>query len=145
LHIPVNSITILEVEKEALEPVFHYLQDLKRPNVFLQPSEKELERYVHDKENALIIKPLITKSPSQTIDEIPTITIEKLIVDLYSDKKIFEAFQGSELVHIINNVYKKYTFNITALFYYAKRRAKVKELKEYLLQKTDIPKNILND
>lgn len=145
LHIPGNSITILEVEKEALEPVFHYLQDLKTENVFLQPNERELNRYVNEKENAIIIKQLVTKSPLRIIDKVPTITLEKLIVDIYSDKKIFEAYQGSEFVHIINNIYKKYSFDITTLFNYAKRRTKEKELKEFLLLKTDLPKTILND
>lgn len=145
LHLPGNSITILEVEKEALEPVFHYLQDLKTQNIFLQPNERELERYVNEKENAIIIKQLVTKSPIRIVDKVPTITLEKLIVDIYSDKKIFEAYQGSEFVHIINNIYKKYSFDITTLFNYAKRRTKEKELKEFLLLKTDLPKTILND
>lgn len=145
LHIPGNAITILEVEKEALEPVFHYLQDLKKYNVFLQPNERELDRYVNEKENAIIIKQLITKSPLQVLDEVPTVKIEKIIVDVYADKKIFEAYQGSELAHMVNNIYKKYSFDMTTLFYYARRRSKEKELKEFLLLKTDLPKTILND
>jgi hypothetical protein len=143
LHLPGHSITILEVEKDALEPVFHHLQNLKIENVFLKPNERELDRYVN--ENAIIIKQLVTKSPMRIIDKIHTITLEKLIVDIYSDKKIFEAYQGSEFVHIINNIYKKYSFDITTLFNYAKRRTKEKELKEFLLLKTDLPKIILND
>lgn len=145
LHIPGNFITILEVEKDALEPVFHYLQNFKKYNVFLQPNERELERYVHEKENSIIIKQLVTKSPLQIIDKVPTVTLEKIIVDIYSDKKIFEAYQGSEFAHMINNISKKYSFDMTTLLNYAKRRTKEKELKEFLLLKTDLPKTILND
>ncbi len=145
LDIRRNPVLFLEIEKDALEPVFHYLQDLKTESVFLQPNERELNRYVNEKEDAIIIKQLVTKSPLSILNKVPTITLEKLIVDIYSDKKIFEAYQGSEFVHIINNIYKKYSLDITTLLNYAKRRTKEKELKEFLLLKTDLPKTILND
>jgi len=145
LHLPGNTFTILEVEKDALEAVFHYLQDLKKTDVFLQPTEKELANYVFGKRNAVIVRQLITKSPLQIIDNVPTVTLEKLIVDIYSDKKLFEAFQGSELIRIINNAFKKYTINTTTLLNYAKRRSKRENIKDYLMQKTDLPKTIFSD
>ena len=92
-----------------------------------------------------ILKKLITKSPLQRIDYVPTITLEKLIVDIYSDKKLFEAFQGSELVRIINNAFKKYAINTPTLLNYANRRSKRDDMEAYLMQKTDLPKTIFND
>ena len=145
LHIPGNKFTVLEVEKDALEPVFHYLQDTNIKDIFLEPTEKEMALYVNDKTNAIILKKLITKSPLQRIDYVPTITLEKLIVDIYSDKKLFEAFQGSELVRIINNAFKKYAINTTTLLNYANRRSKRDDMEAYLMQKTDLPKTIFND
>jgi hypothetical protein len=145
LHLPSNSFRILEVEKTALEPVFHYLQDLNVANVFLEPTEKEITLYVNDKTNAIILKKLITKSPLQTIESVPTVTLEKMIVDIYSEKKLFEAFQGNELIHIINNIYKRYAINTTTLLNYANRRSKREDIVEYLINKTDLPKTILND
>jgi hypothetical protein len=145
LHLPSNSFTILEVEKDALEPVFHFLQDLNKVDVFLEPTNKEIALYINDKTKAIILKKLITKSPLQTIDGLPTVTLEKMIVDIYSNKKLFEAFQGSELLHIINNAIKKYAINTTTLLNYANRRSKRDDIEGYLIQKTTLPKMIFND
>ena len=145
LHLPGNSFTILEVEKDALETVFHYLQERNKLDVFLEPTHKEIALYINDKAKAIILKKLITKSPLQTIDDVPTVTLEKIIVDIYSDKKLFEAFQGSEILHIINNAIKKYAINTTTLLNYANRRSKRDDIEGYLIQKTTLPKMIFND
>lgn len=145
LHIPAKHITFLQVEKEALEPVYHFLKEQKLGDIFIRPQEKEIERYIYESNKAIVLLPLVSKSPIQKIKNIATTTLEKLIVDLYSDKKMFAAFQGSELAHIINTAYNRYAIDFTTLFHYAKRRRKDIELREFLKSKTDISKIILND
>lgn len=145
LHIPAKAITILQVEKEALEPVYDFLQERKFGDIFIQPEEKEIERYIYVSKNAIVLLPLVSKSPIQKVNKVATVTLEKLIVDLYSDKKLYAAFQGSELAHIVNNAYSRYAIDFTKLFHYAKRRRKDIELRQFFLDKTDIPKNIVND
>lgn len=145
LHIPGRFITVLQVEKEALEPVFSYLKDQNFRNVFFEPGEKEIERYVFENETAILLQSLVSKSPTQRVKNVTTTTLEKLIVDLFCDKKLFAAFQGNELAHIINNAYKRYSIDFTKLFHYAKRRRKDTELAGFLSNKTDIPKSIMND
>ena len=66
LHIPGNKFTVLEVEKDALEPVFHYLQDTNIKDIFLEPTEKEMALYVNDKTNAIILKKLIRPFMAKT-------------------------------------------------------------------------------
>lgn len=145
LHIPTKFITILQVEKEALEPVYDFLKEQMFHNIFIQPQKKEIERYIYESENAIVLIPLVSKSPTQKIDNVETVTLEKLIVDLYSSKKLFAAFQGSELGHIVNNAYSRYAIDFTKLFHYAKRRRKDIDLMQFFTTKTDIPKSILND
>jgi hypothetical protein len=145
LHLPGHSLTILEVEKNALESVFYFLKDRNKADVFLEPTEKEIALYVNDNANAIILKKLITKSPLQLVEGVPTITLEKMIVDVFSDKKLFEAFQGSELLQIINNANEKYAINTTTLLNYANRRSKRGDIVGYLIEKSDLPKTILND
>ena len=145
LHIPLKNITILQAEKEALEPVYDFLKAQKSGDIFIRPEEKEMERYIYESDKAIILLPLISKSPVQKTNNVTTVTLEKLIVDLYSDKKLFAAFQGSELAHIINTAYNRYAIDCTKLFHYAKRRRKDVKLREFFKTKTDIPKNILND
>lgn len=145
LHIPSKVITILQVEKGALEPVYSFLKEENIRNIFIEPEDKEIERYIYESENAIILQSLVSKSPTQKIKKVSTTTLEKLIVDLYCDKKLFAAFQGSELVHIVNNVYNRYSIDFTKLFNYSKRRRKETEMMEFFSDKTDIPNTILND
>ncbi|MEI6047848.1 MAG: DUF6577 family protein [Bacteroidota bacterium] len=145
LHIPGKHITILQVEKEAMEPVFEFLKDQNLGKVYIQPEEKEIERYIFETEHSIILQSLISKAPTQKVGKVTTITLEKMIVDLFSDKNLLIAFQGRELVHIINNAYQRYSINFTTLFHYARRRGKKIAIKGFLSEKTDIPKNIFND
>ncbi len=145
LHIPGKAITILQVEKVALEPVYSFLKEENIRNIFIEPEDKEIERYIYEAENAIVLQSLVTKSPTQKVKKAATPTLEKLIVDLYCDKKLFAAFQGSELVHIINNAYSRYSIDFTKLFNYSKRRRKETEMMKFFSDKTDIPNTILND
>lgn len=145
LHIPSKFITILQVEKNALEPVYEFLKEQNFRNVYIEPEEKEIQRYIYETETAIILQPLISKTPTQKVKKITTTTIEKIIVDLYCDKKLFDAFQGSELVYIVNNAYSRYSIDVTKIISYAKRRRKEIDIIEFLSNKTNVPKNILND
>lgn len=145
LHIPVRFLIILQVEKEALEPVFEFMKDQSFGNVFLQPGKMEFERYILGTESAIILLPLISKSPTQFVNGVTTVTIEKMLVDMYCDKTVFSAFQGSEFIHMIENAYNRYSLDFTKLLGYAARRGKGKALKNFLLERTNITKSILND
>ena len=145
LHLPGTFITILQVEKDALEPVYEFLKSQHKGTVYFQPDEKEINRYIFEAELPIILQSLISKTPTQKVGKIATITIEKMIVDLFCEKYLFVAYQGSELVHIINNAYERYAVNFTTLLHYARRRGKEVDLKHFLKEKTDIPKVIFND
>lgn len=145
VHQPGRFVTILEVENDALEPVFHFLKDINIRNIFLQPEEKEIERYVFEAESPIILQSLVSKAPTQKLKGLTTITIEKMIVDIYCDWMLFNAFQGNELINIIHNAYHRYAIDFTKLLSYARRRRRETDLMEYLSQKTDIPQNIFND
>jgi len=145
LHLTPRFITILQVEIDALEPVYEFLKDLNIGATYFQPDIKEIERYIFESERSIILQSLISKSPTQKTGKIDTITLEKMIVDLYCEKDLFISFQGSELVHIINTAYQRYAINFTTLFHYARRRGKEIDLKQFLKEKTDLPKVIFND
>lgn len=144
LHILGKFITILEVEKDALEPIYEYLKT-QNYNVYIQPGEKEIERYIFESERSIILQSLVSKTPIQKVGKVYTITLEKLVVDLFCDKNLYIAFQGAELVHIINNLYRHYSINFTKLFHYARRRGREADLKCFLTEKTDIPQNYIYD
>jgi hypothetical protein len=145
LHQPAKFITLVEVEKDAVEPVFYFLKDSSITNVFLEPGEKEIDKYISGLEEARVVLPLVSKAPIQRIKDTATTTLEKLLVDLFSDKTLFNAFQGSELAHIYNNAYSRYAIDFTKLFSYATRRRKTADLRKFLQLKTDIPKTVFDD
>lgn len=139
LHQAGRFAQMVEIERDGLEPVFDLLRD-HYPNVYLNPSDELLDRYIVYQNDAIIIIPLTSEAPTQNIDGIKTTTIEKLLVDLIADIKLYEAFQGAELGFIIKEAFRKYPINKDKMFRYARRRRKgekVESMIEMSLQLED--------
>jgi len=141
---------ILEVEKDFAEEVFNAYSESKQFRVYLDPKEEIMERYV-ESEISVVIKPLISRSPKQKIaikekskDKIYVPTLEKILVDVYSDAVTFYALQGSEMDKLYENALIRYQINFTKLFSYARRRNKEELIKSYLEKNFgDLVKDIL--
>lgn len=145
LHQPAHYLRLLEIEADGLRPVFNYLQGVKTLsyNVFLNPNEREIELYLSNRELPLIIRPLISRAPLNKQGKVQTVTLEKILVDLFCDQDFFSAYAGAEFSHIVKNAYDNYVIDFTKLFQYASRRSKATEMKEFFRLYTDIPKHIL--
>jgi hypothetical protein len=133
LHQPGRFYTILEVDKDAMESVFYDLKDQGR-DVFLNPSEEVLSKYVVSKKEPIIITSLITEAPLEEIDGVKTTSLEKVLVDICSNETLFSAQQGAELTRIYETAFEKYTISETKLLRYARRRNK-KEVVEQQIKK----------
>jgi|JFJP01.2.fsa_nt_gi hypothetical protein len=131
LHQPAHFYSIVETEKDSSEYVFHYIKEIYK-EVYLNPTKAEIEKYVSLAQNAYVVKDLISESPIQKTDKIPTITIEKMLVDAFCDADLYNAQQGSELETIFKTAFEKYTINRTKLFRYANRRKRKTELSEFI-------------
>lgn len=139
LHQAGRFAQIVEIERDGLEAVFDLLRD-HYPNVYLNPSDELLDRYIVYQNDAIVIVPLTSEAPTQVIDGIRTITIEKLLVDLIVDVKLYESFQGAELAYIIKEAFRKYPINKDKMLRYARRRRKgnnVESMIEISLQLED--------
>ncbi len=132
-HQPGNFQLIIEVEKEVTQSVFYFLKELNYP-VFVEPSIDIIEKYLPIDKEAIIIKSLVSESPLQDIRDVKTITVEKLLVDIFSDTVIFASQQGAELRTIFNNAFSKYTVNQSKMLRYANRRRKKETFNEYIDQ-----------
>jgi hypothetical protein len=130
-HQPFSSFYIFEVEKEICKEVFHLFQDNKL-NAFYHPNEQLIDDYVSNSSNAIIIKPLISRSPVYNNKKIKLASIEKILVDIYCDRKIYPIFNLSEIMNIFENAYTHYNINIAKLVNYARRRKKEQEIKEFI-------------
>jgi hypothetical protein len=131
LHQPGRYYQLLEVDKDAMESVFYYLKD-RNYSVFMEPSEELIRRYMIDEKEPWIVKSLVSEAPIQPVNGIPTVTIEKLLVDIFCDPIIFNAQQGSEMNQIFYEAFEKYTISESKMLRYASRRRKKNELDNYL-------------
>jgi hypothetical protein len=132
-HIPAVDFFLVEVERDAIDSVFHILKETNK-NTFKKPSKDMMEDFILDFKNAVIVKPLISESPLQTINGISVPRLEKILVDLYADKELFFYLEGNELLNIFNNAFDKYTINIDSLSRYANRRNKKQIISTILKQ-----------
>lgn len=131
IHQPGRFFILIEVEKETTEPVFYFLKENKS-NVFLEPSAEMINRYAINDKETVIIKSLVSEAPLQKMKGVTTITIEKLLVDIFSDTILFSAQQGSEMQHIFTEAFSKYTIHESRMLRYANRRRKKAEFNNYL-------------
>lgn len=134
LHQPGRFYTILELDKDSMESVFYELKDQGR-DVFLNPSEEVLSKYMVSKKDPIIITSLITEAPLEKINGIKTASLEKILVDICSNETLFVAQQGAELTRIYETAFEKYTISETKLLRYARRRNR-KEVVERFIKKT---------
>ncbi len=121
LHQPSRFYTILEVEKEAMESVFYALKDAGK-NVYLDTSEEVLSKYILDSKEPIIITRLASEAPTLRVGNVNSVPLEKILVDLLCDEKLFGAYQGAELARIYRSAFEKYTISHAKLLRYASRR-----------------------
>lgn len=134
-HLAGNHLHYLEVEREAMDSVFERITTLGR-TAYLRPDREFMYRYVDiHNSTAIIVKPLISESPLISVDSIPCPTMEKLIVDISKDPD-FDYLQGSEFLHVLNNIKRIYRINEPRLLRYASRRS-VREAIANALRETD--------
>lgn len=126
-HLSQNNVVYIETNREAVESVFHFLKD-NNFLAYMRPSKEMIYHYIDLGEEAYFIKPLVSESPLQTVQGIPSPTIEKLLIDIHKDKDFF-YLQGSESSYIMRNALQKYAINENRLLRYAKRRG-IKEVME---------------
>lgn len=123
----INKDTIyVEVERDAVDAVFEKLREK-----FKYVLRGKTNDDVYHGESIIVVRPLVTGSPVQLVKNVPTTTIEKLLVDLFCDKE-FEFLHGNELTQIFKNAFSKYTINIDKLLRYASRKAKRDQLSEFI-------------
>lgn len=131
LHQPGKIFLLVEVEKDATDSVFYLLKEAKY-SVFINPEKELLNKYLPEDKEVWIIKSLVTEAPVQIIKGIKTTTLEKLLVDLYTDTDILDAQQGAEKNRIFEEAFNKYAINENKLLRYAARRRKKEQIDNYL-------------
>ncbi len=140
-HQTSKRLIIIEIEKDFVESLYYCLKDSFKYDLYLNPDEKSIDFYISESNYPVVIKKLTTRSPIGKRTEnklnISIPLIEKILVDIYTEAKLFYFYQGSELMHIFKNVNNSYTINFTKLLSYAKRREREQEIKSFIKNNTD--------
>ena len=119
-HVFQNNATYIEVERDAVETVFHICKDNGFES-YKSPSKEMTRDYIDLGKPVVIVKPLVTESPLTQNDGVMVPTLEKLLVDLCKDEDFF-FLQGVEENYILENARSLYDINESRLKRYAKRR-----------------------
>lgn len=119
-HISSNNLIYVEVEREAMESVFHWLKG-EGYKAYLNPNKDFVYDNIDISKDAVIVKPLITESPLTEIRGISTPRIEKILVDILCDDDM-DYLHGSEWHYILNHAMNTYSVNRSTLLRYASRR-----------------------
>ena len=90
-----------------------------------------MEKYLPDEKETLIVKPLVTEAPIQKAGGVISVTLEKMLVDIFCDETIFSAQHGSEMRTIFTEATSKYVIHENRMLRYANRRKKKETLKKY--------------
>ncbi len=69
--------------------------------------------------------------------------IEKMLVDLYCDKRLLLPYKGKEENIIFRNAFDEYQIDLSRLINYSKRRNKNITITNYLVNTINIEKRLL--
>lgn len=120
-----QNIIFVETERVFMEFVFDKInEEIEGVHCLLNPSRDELYRYAKD--NMVVVKPMVSKCPKNA--KARNITLEKLIVDLYTDKLISKMFDGAAIDDTVSEILRTQIVNRDKLLTYAKRKKKEETL-----------------
>ena len=131
IHQPAHSFYIFETEPDMVETAFNLLKDNDFKS-FLTPDEQSIQLYVMGQKNPVIVKQLVSRSPLVKTKKTKCPSIEKMLVDAYTDKKQFYFIQGEEIKNIFKFSFKRYSINTSTLLNYAVRRGNKDEIYDFI-------------
>jgi hypothetical protein len=135
-HQASRRMILIEIEKNFIESLYYDLKDSSRKEIYLNPDDKAIDFYIAESDYPVVIRKLITRSPiaRRTEKKVKFYTplLEKILVDLFAEEKLFYYLKGSELIHIYENAINNYAINFTKLFSYAKRREREQDIKQFM-------------
>lgn len=126
-HLINFNVLFVDVERDAVESVYYELKETGLKVMLLGNLYDSLSEFA----DTIIVRPLVTEAPIQKIESLYVITLEKMLVDLSTDKE-FVSFQGNEIYHIYERAFESYTINEQTMLRYASRKSRRTEISTIL-------------
>lgn len=129
-HLSINRLIYLAVPRFMVQSTAEHLRSLNLP-AFANPDAKMFDEYIDMQAENIIVLPLITQAPLQSIGGVPTPKLETLLVELHS-ARAFSYLRGTEYAHIFRNACRQYAVQEDTLLRYASRRHARQEIQQLL-------------
>lgn len=113
------NLLFIDVERDAVDPVYYKLREKQKNVVNIRKTYDDISEL----KGSICIRPLVSHAPIRKQEEIFVASLEKILVDLATDKEFF-PFQGNEIFSIYGNAFEKYTLNESSMLRYAARKEK---------------------
>jgi len=121
------NLFFIDVERDAVDAVYYKLKETQKNVVNIRKTYDDLSDLVGN----VCIRPLVSHAPLQKKAKIQVATLEKILIDLATDKEFF-PFQGNEIFTIYENAFEKYTINESSMLRYASRKGKRGVIEEFI-------------
>ena len=121
------NLLFIDITRDAVDAVYYKLKEKQKNIVNIRKTYDDIS----DLAGNICIRPLVSYAPLRTQDKIQVATLEKILVDLATDKEFF-PFQGNEIFTIYENAFEKYTVNESSMLRYAARKEKRESIKEII-------------
>lgn len=91
--------------------------------------------------NTIIVQNLITEAPVDKSNP-HGVVLEKLLVDMFADKKVKMFLEESEFASILENAFTSYIIDESKMFRYARRRGAEEKIRDFIVLNTNIQLHI---
>ena len=130
-HQVAHNTIFVTVEYELLEYVFDTLKGTYPGKAMLKPSLTEYYRYLQDDE--IVVGRLPSETP-KGIDQPWQSRLEKVLVDVFTDKLVSKIVPENEKAAIMNSAFDSYLLDTNTMIRYAKRKGSDKRMKNILAE-----------
>lgn len=128
-HLIAQNTVFIQVEKESSIYIFRFLQEQVIENVMYKPSKNVFNLYWS--KDCVIVTDMISEAPIRA-DKPHSIMLEKMLVDMSSDKLIATIFSKAELPDVMEQAQSRYLLDKVRMLRYARRRNRQNVIMKYL-------------
>ena len=131
LHVPNVKMIIVDVERFLMQTFFDAIREVFPDKaVLFKPTKDDYYKYGSGRD-CIVVNPLYTESPLETIEGVVVPTVEKVLVDIAVNPE-FDYLQGSEVFTIYEKVLRDSRISMPKLKRYARRRRCVGQIQTIL-------------
>ena len=133
-HQIAKNVIFIEVESMLEDTVFEMLH-IRYPYAMIQPDKNYFFKQ-RSPGTDIVVQRLLTEAPSPTNGHASP--MEKILVDLFSNKLTGNLIEKSEYPRIVEDVFRKYRIDETRMFRYARRRNLYNALVSFIQTQTNV-------